>query len=757
MKKFLLLISSLFLLNFSWVFADCSLSTDAPILTLTWDNEMKIKFKTSWNCADSLNEFKVFYLKGSNYSPVSNLIPWENMQYYDIKWDISEVPDWEYKIKIVQDWDQKTSTSSAFFTIDKTKPEIRDDFWILPTWWEILKWNIILKWNKDSVSDSYKLDSNPLSFYYSFDWNDFKKIAENIENSWIYVWKSSEINSKTVFLKVLAKDLYWNEDFLVSEKSFEIDNKAPKKLSFSKVWDENFSPEQKIINYTPKVTITWFEKDDLVRVVIFDSKTEKIYWSANSVDSETEIQLDPLEDWEHDLKILSIDEAWNKTESDDILKINRDSYSPKAPTISYAAIIKNSLRVTVSDFSEEDKDTWIFILMNWTTQLAEQSSKNNIFKLDMLPQWVYNLYVKHRDQAWNLSDSSNIKKVIFDTVWPKEINFSIPSWVSLYWNVDLKFFAIDNVWVDKISIFVDWKKLWDAKDLKFILDTKKFSNWKHKIKAVAKDFAWNSTESSEKEFKIFNPLKENHWSNSYVKNLYDKWVLSWENNSWIIDPDAFLNKAKALKIVSEFFSDKIKDLWDKEVLFSDVSKNSWYEKYVQDWYKNRIITWNIKSRKLENINSNENNFENVENLQFLLKSLWYNLKTSWKYDSETIRAVANYQNKNWLKSSWSLWETTVRFLNFEPNVINKITYTDEWLYFNPWNLINRAEVLKMILSAAKVEVKNTNWIWYQKYLNFAVKNWIMSWKENWDFAMWDSVTVWEMSKMILKTKDVLEK
>lgn len=758
MKKFLLLISSLFLLNFSFAFADCSLSTDAPVLTLSWENEMKIKFKTSWSCADSLNDFKVYYLKDSNYSPISDIIPWENKEFYDIKWDISEIADWEYKIKIVQDWDQKTSTSSAFFTIDKTKPEIRDDFWIMPTWWEDLKWNIILKWNKDSVSDSYKLDSNPISFYYSTDWNDFKKIAENIENSWIYVWNSSEINSDKIFLKIVAKDLYWNENFLVSDKSFQIDNKDPAKLTFSKVWDENFSNKKMILNYTPKVTISWFDTEDWeVRATIFDSKTEKIYWSADASTWSVEIQLDPIEDWDHQLKILSIDKAWNRTESDDILDIDRDSYAPKAPTISYAAIIKNSLRVTVSDFSEEDKDTWTFILMNWTKKLAEQNAKNNIFNLEMLPQWVYDLYVKERDQAWNLSDSSNIKKIVFDTVWPKEVSFSIPTWVSLYWNVNLKFFAIDNVWVDKIEVFVDWKKIWETKDLKFILDTKKFSNWVHTINAIAYDSASNSTKSSEKQFKIFNPLKENHWANSYIKNLYDKWVLSWENNSWVIDPDSFLNKAKALKIVSEFFSDKIKDLWDKEILFSDVEKWAWYEKYVQNWYKNHIITWNKKSKKLEKITSNESNFENVEDLQFLLKSLWYNLKISWKYDSETIRAVANYQHKNWLKASWSLWETTVRFFNFEPNVVKWITYTDQWLYFNPWNLINRAEVLKMILQAAKVEVKNEWWIWYKKYLDFAVKNWIMSWKENWDFAMWDPVTVWEMSKMILKTKDVLEK
>lgn len=776
MKKNTIILSSLFLLIFwltwlnSQVSASCILDTSAPILTLSWDNEMKIKFKTNSVCADNVNEFKVYYLKNWNYSPISTIIPWENKEFYDIRWDISEVEDWEYKIKILQDWDTRTSTSSAFFTIDKTKPEIRDDFWITPTWWEILKWNVILKWNKDSISDSYKLDSNPISFYYSFDWWTFEKISENIENSWIYVWNTNilgkEINSDKVFLKVLVKDLYWNENFFISENYFTIDNKPPKKLNFTKIWDKNFTVIQQILNYTPKVKIWGFDKEDWeVRVIVFDSKTEKIFWSfnttKNNLDWEIEIQLDPMDDWDYDLKILSIDKAWNKTESDDILKIQRDSFSPKAPKISYAAIINNNLRVSVSDFSKEDEDSWRFILMNWTKILWEQSSKNNIFELEMLPQWIYDLYVKHRDLAWNLSDSSNVKKVIFDTVWPKEVSFSIPSWVSIFWDYKLNIFAIDNVWVKEITIYLDWKAIWRAdKNLKFILNSEKFSNWEHKIYAVAKDFNWNEKKSDEKIFRIFNPLKENHWANNYIKNLFDKKILAWENNSWIIDPDAFLNKASALKIISEFFNENIKDLWDKEVLFSDVEKWAWYAKYVQNWYKNKVITWNKQSHKLKPISENiitSWKKSEIKNVQFILKSLWYNLKANWIFDAETKRAIANYQKANWLKVSWLLWTTTIKFLNFEPNVMNWITYHDEWIYFNPWQLVNRAEILKMILKASKLKIKNNWWIWYKKYLDFAVENWIISWKKDWDFAMWDAVTVWEMAKMILKTKDVLER
>jgi hypothetical protein len=776
MKKNIKIIFALLLINIwlTWftlnVSAACVLDTSAPILTISWENEMRIKFKTNSVCADTINEFKVYYLKNWNYSPISTVIPGENSEFYYVKWDISDVADWEYKVKILQDWDQRASTSSSFFTIDKTKPEIRDDFWITPTWWEILKWNIILKWNKDSVSDSYVLDENPINFYYSVDNEDidnknWEKIWENIENSWIYVWNSTKswslINSKTIFLKVIVKDLYWNENFLISEKTFEVDNKAPKKLNFTKIWDKNFMNEKQILNFTPKISIWWFDKTDWeVRVIIFDSKTEKIFWSLNVSENiwnwEVEIQLDPMNDADYELKILSIDKAWNKTESDDILKIQRDSFSPKAPTISYAAIVNNNLRVSVSDFSEEDKETWKFILMNWTQKIWEQSSKNNIIELDMLPQWIYNLYVKHKDLAWNLSDSSNVKKVIFDTVWPKEVSFSVPSWVSIYWDYKIDFFAIDNVWVEKIEIYLDWKKIWNAdKNLKFNLNSKTFLNWEHKIYAIAKDFNWNDKKSPEKIFRIFNPLKDNHWSNNYVKNLFDKKILSWENNSWIVDPDSFLNKAKSLKIISEFFSDKIKNMWDKKILFSDVENWVWFEQYVQDWYKNKIISWNKKSKNLEKIEW-KNNVSDIENVQCILKSLWYNLKITWFNDFETKRAIANFQKKNWLKQSWLLWSTTIKFLNFEPNVVKWIFYEDEWIYFNPWQLVNRAEVLKMILNAAKVDLENRWWPWYQKYLDFAKNNWIMTWKDNWDFAMWDPVTIWEMAKMILKTKDVID-
>jgi len=768
--SFILLTFWLTWLN-SNVFADCILSTDQPILTLSWKDEMKIKFKTTWNCADTTNEFKIFYLKDWNYSLISSFLAGENNEMYDLKWDISDIVDWEYKIKILQDWDQKASTSTAFFTIDKTKPEIRDDFWIMPTWWEDLKWNVILKWNKDSVFDSYKLDENPISFYYSVDWWwAWEKIIENIENSWIYVWNSNKINAENILLKIVAKDLYWNENLFVWEKSFKIDNTPPKKLNFLKVDWEKFSEikwDKRFFNHTPKISFWWFDWER-VRVTVFDQKTEKIYWSTNySWTWNVEIQLDPLDDKEYNLKILSIDDAWNRSESDESLDIIRDSISPKAPTISFAAIIANDLRVTVWDYDKKDW-SWTFILMNWTKKLGEQKATNNIFNISMLPQWVYNLYVKHIDLAWNLSDSSNVKKVIFDTVWPKEVNFSIPSWVSIYWDIDLKFFAIDNVWVDKIEVFVDWRKIWETwvknDDLRFALNSKLFKNWIHNIKAKAYDYAWNSTESQEKTFKIFNPLKPGHWANIYIKSLYDKWILKWKNNSWNVDPDAFVNKARALKIVTKFFSDKIKELWDKKVNFSDVKSWSWYEKNVQEAYKNHIITWVKKTYKLHKVSENlakvKDKYE-IINWQAILKSLWYNLKISWIYDENTKRAVANYQKKNWLKPSWSVWLDTIRFINFEPNVKNEITYIDNWLYFEPWVLVNRAEVLKMILNAAKINIEDKWWIWYKKYLDFAVKNWIISWKNtiNWvtNFAMWDPVTVGEMAKMILRTKDILEK
>ncbi|MCD5382734.1 S-layer homology domain-containing protein [Candidatus Gracilibacteria bacterium] len=760
MKK-LLLIIAFFLINTGFAFANCELTTDAPILTLSGENEMKIKFKTTGNCADTTNEFKIYYLKDGNYSKISSLMPGENKQFYDVKWDISNIPDGEYKIKVLQDGDVKTSVSTAFFTIDKTKPEIRDDFWVFPTGGEILKGNVVLKWNIDSVSDSYKLDDNPVSIYYSFNGGEFTKIVENIENSGIYVWNTKkegeEINSKNVYLKVVAKDLYGNENFLVSEKSFEIDNNPPKKLNFVKVGDENFSDKNFILNFTPKVKITGFnEIDGEVRVSIFDDKTDKIYGNGSASNGELSIQLDPLDDENYDFKILSIDKAGNRSISDETLKITRDSIPPKAPKISYAAIIKNTLRVSVEDF---DTESGTFILMNGAKILKKQDTSKNIFNVEMVPQGVYDLYVKQKDLAGNLSDSSNVKKVIYDTVAPLEVNFSIPL-VALEGSIPLNFFAVDNVGVEKIEVYVDGEKIGEAKDLKFNLNTENFSNGYHKIYAVAKDFNGNEKKSEEKNFRVFNPLKKNHWANNYIKNLYNKNILKGENNSGIIDPDAFLNRAKALKIISEFFADKIKDIGDKKINFADVSSGVWYEKYVQDGYKNHIISGNKKSGYLQKISENlakTRSKEEIENGQMILKSLGFNLKITGVYDAETRRAIANYQKRNGLKASGLVGVDTIRFLNFEPNVVNGIFYEDDDLYFFPGKMINRAEVLKMILQAAKVKLEDKGGPWYQKYLDFAVKNGIMSGKENGDFALGDPVTVGEMAKMILKTGDVLRK
>lgn len=746
MKKNLFLF--LLLIPFYW-FADCSLSTSQPNVVQDWE-VIDIEWMVQWACSDSINEFKVYYLDWENWSPITTVLAWKNKAKYSVKWDISNISSWSYKVRVLQYWDNQTYVTTDSFLIDKTPPVIRNDVWLLPSWWEVMRWDIVIKWNSDSISDDYKLWDKPVSFYYSFDNESYTPLIEWFENSWIFVAKTSEITSDKVYLKIQVKDSNWNESFKILSKTFSIDNEPPLPAKIKEV-DWLSISDNMVFNTTPSVTIWDIDFEDNLRVVVFDKDTEKVFSSSSSLDSEElTVQLSPMSDWDYELWIITIDTAWNSTKSDFYLKFSKDSFPPTAPSVSYAAMVNNNLRVSAWDISEE---WWEFILMNWDDKLAEQSVDNKIFNISPLPQWIYNLYLLHKDNAWNISDKSNEKKVVFDTAPPRNVRTSIP-WSSIYWDFNLKLSAIDNVWIDKFAILVDWKEVWKTGETSFTLKTKDFSNWSHELKLIAHDFWWNTSESQVYSFKTFNSLIEWHWANSYIKDLFDQWILSWESDSWIIDPERQLNRASALKLITTFFDKDIELSSLSDSYFSDVESWVWYEWVVNSSYKNWIIEWFKEKHKLKEIvNSFEDN--EVKNLQFVLKWLSFNLKITWNYDDETVRAVANYQNSKWLQPTWNIWLNTLFYLNNEEIVKNWEVIENDIIYFRPWDMVNRVQALKMILIASWINIPEKSWDWYEKYTSFAKKNWIMTWNDKWDLMLEKWVTVWEMSKMLLKTRDLI--
>ncbi len=749
MKKIIFLI--LFLSYFQ-TFAECSLSTMPPNIS-PWNSQVSIEWRVKWACWEEPNEFKVYYQKNWNWFPVTTVLAWENQAKYLVDWDTSDVEDWDYKVRVLQSWDNTVYITSSSFTIDRIAPVIRNDVWILPTGWEVFRWKVILKWNAESVFDSYRLSDTPITLQYSNQWDDFVNIVEDIENSWVYVWDTSEINWESINLKIVAKDTFWNMNFNTLTAKIKIDNVPPSSITVNEI---NWEAIQNInyVSHTPLLTVWNIDsEDEPIKVFVYDINTEKVYFSQSWINEKTTIQLDPIKDWEYELVAVAVDSAWNNSETSNSINIVRDSFPPKAPKIKTASLIDWTMSVEVWSIDPNDKEWWELVLMNWNNMLRKQKSNEENFLIEMMAQWVYDLSVIHKDIAWNASDRSEITSLIFDEKPPQDVNIVGPFSIALYWDVDIKVSAIDNVWIKNFDILIDWESVWDTSDWDFVLKTKDIKNWPHKLKAVAIDYSEKLADSKEYDIRVFNSVIEDHWANNYIRQLFEDWYLSWESNSWIINPEWTMNRASALKfIMSVFWIAVNNDDWNS--VFSDVDSRVWYWPYVKTAFENGKITWFQAKHKVIKIERSYD-YANIYNLQFVLKWLWYNLEVSWVHDPKTIAAISNYQRYNWLRVSWSLWINTVALLNSEDSVKNWDTITDKFVYFKPWELVNRVQVLKMVLDFSWIELTDMWWQWYTKYTSYAKEKWVMTWDKSWNLMLEKPVNVWELSKIVLKVKDLL--
>lgn len=738
-------------------FAECSLSEMLPKIEPN-DSKITIEWRVQWACWEEINEFKVYYFKDWNWQSITTVLAGQNQAKYTYDWDVTDMTDWNYKIRILQSWDSISSVTSDNFVIDRTAPVIRDDVWILPSWWEILKWKIIIKWNKESIFDSLELASKPITISYSLDWVKWSEPSWgwNIENSWLHLWESTWVNWQNVILKIVVKDSFWNSTSKILEKSFVIDNTAPKKPEILKVNDID-ADSVNYITYTPNIKIWGVDTSERnLKIQVYDTLSQRSYWVMPSLNSEELIiQLEPINDWSYALVAVAIDEAWNRSEESDVVNFIRDSYPPVAPKIKFAAISNNNLKVSV-DWIEEWDVNWELLLMNWDKLLRSQGAKDYIFNINMIPQGVYKLYVIHKDLAWNSSNESAVKKIIFDTNPPQDVSLSIPTWVALYEDVKIKVSAIDNVWIEKYLLNIDDQTIWESSDWDYILKTENISNWNHIIKAVAYDFSWQAWMSRNIDIKVFNPMIKSHWANNFIRTLFNDWVISWNANTWIVDPEWLLNRASALKLVMKYFWIEPVDSFENSSYFKDVSLNLWYWPYVEWAYQKWLISWVKPKYKVHSISNKPENTNDFLNVQYILKGLWYNIEATWNADKSTIRAIANYQQINWLTPSWSIWNNTIRLLNNEEIVKNEKTITDNFVYFKPWDLIDRAQVLKIIIDTSWVKLNDVWWVWYSKYVKYAKEKWIMTWNKSWDLMLDKPVTIWEISKMVLKVEDLTQ-
>ena len=250
-----------------------------------------------------------------------------------------------------------------------------------------------------------------------------------------------------------------------------------------------------------------------------------------------------------------------------------------------------------------------------------------------------------------------------------------------------------------------------------------------------------------------------HWSKTFVNNLLERWAIKKKDKFY---PDNNINRAELIKMVIEaFWHSNIS--WDGNINFSDIDKNLWYSKYLSK----AVYLWIIDAPKVvtQKVHFVADvyhwySWEN-ENLQRIFNVMWYNVDVNGVFDEKTKSALISYQKSKWFWIFWNVWSLTVSLLNNETNVKEAVNNgsNSSWR-FRPWDFVNRAEAMKIILQAKKIAIDDIElwkftdvkkWIWFEKYVNFASSKWIASWYWNWKFWPSNLLTRWQAAKIVFNT------
>ena len=134
--------------------------------------------------------------------------------------------------------------------------------------------------------------------------------------------------------------------------------------------------------------------------------------------------------------------------------------------------------------------------------------------------------------------------------------------------------------------------------------------------------------------------------------------------------------------------------------------------------------------------------------------------------AELVKTVVEAFNLSWLVpvnySDTQKWQWYSLYLSKAV-----VSWIIDWPFkqskFRPADSVNRAEAMKIILKASWIKLEKTNElvfsdvpknVWFARYVNFAYKKWIVSWYWNWNFWPWNSVTRWQVAKMISKVLEI---
>jgi len=200
-----------------------------------------------------------------------------------------------------------------------------------------------------------------------------------------------------------------------------------------------------------------------------------------------------------------------------------------------------------------------------------------------------------------------------------------------------------------------------------------------------------------------------------------------------------MKKFFSLIAISIFFSILPGKIFAETPNFSDVWVNhqnypaieNLYRRWIIDWYSD----WTFKPN---------NNLNRVEALKILLLSASVNISD----DISNVLAFKDTSKDAWyfkyIATAQSLW------------IVN---WYSDWT-FKPWNTVNLAESLKMLLESNAVNyekniseapyydvAKNA---WFAPYFNYAKENNLLDWPKNWKINPWKNVNRAEFSEIIYR-------
>ena len=412
--------------------------------------------------------------------------------------------------------------------------------------------------------------------------------------------------------------------------------------------------------------------------------------------------------------------------------------------------------VEVEKLTVVKDEKWEFF--NWKILAPARLSTSKLPNIDTktkeFDKWKYALRaIEIWAKEWNLSFDKDIR-----------VTISV-KWISEKLKREfINIYSYDEIW--EKYVIENKNRVYDEKTDAITVSV----NHMTKFIAVWEDWGykwwtWWWYEEIEKSWDCKIKDISNHWSKDFVSQLCVEKIVSWEWETWMFKPDNSINRAALLKMLMISFWYEI-DSTFSEKYFDDIRWDERFANYVNTEKKMWLIEW----YKVEN------NIQITHNLQekdywdeviilqnFLTKKWFYNYTITWYYWWLTKLALQKYQQSVWIMTVWNLWPKTLEKINEELSLSNWIKYE-----FRAASYINRAEALAMILKVWKKsdfvkseeywdfnefwDVLWSNWFW--NYVKYWFEKWIISWKSKWVFLPWWNITKWEVSKIIIKTREL---